>query len=61
MAGHKTIMTSQMYREKGLLSMIHGNEKAAKIAGSLLPENRTIQHKHWSETLHMYYDYFIRY
>lgn len=61
MAGHKAVIESQMYRQKRQLSMIHGNDKAAKITGSSLPEKPQSQRERWGEVLQMYCDYFIRY
>ena len=61
MAGHKAVMTSQMYRQKGQFGVIHGNGKAAKITGSSLPEKSPSHRERWGEVLQMYCDYFIRY
>lgn len=61
MAGHKAVITSQMYRQYGRMSTIHGLHKAAKITGSSLPEKPQTQRERWDEVLQMYGDYFIRY
>jgi hypothetical protein len=61
MAGHKAVMTSQMYRQQRKLSAIHGNDKAAKITDLSLPEKSLSQRERWGEMLQTYCDYFIRY
>lgn len=61
MAGHKAVMISQMYRQKGQFSVIHGSDKAAKITGSYLPDKPQPQRERWDEVLQLYCDYFIRY
>ncbi len=61
MAGHKTVMTSQMYRQQSRLSGIHGNDKAAKITDFSLPGKSLSHRERWAEMLQTYCDYFIRY
>ena len=61
MVGHKEVTTSQIYRTKELLSIIHDHNKAAKITGSALPEKSASHRQRWNESLELYYDCFIRY
>ena len=61
MAGHKAVMTSQMYRQQKKLSEIHGNYKAAKITDLSLPEKSFRRRERWGEMLQTYCDYLIRY
>jgi|GEM_PF-1828105 len=61
MAGHKAVMTSQMYRQQRKINVKHGKDKAAKITDLSLPEKSPSQRERWSEALQTYCDYFIRY
>ncbi len=61
MAGHKAVMTSQMYRQQRKLSAIHDNDKAAKITDLSLPEKSLSHRERWDEMLQTYCDFLIRY
>lgn len=61
MAAHKAVMLSQVYRQQGKFSVIHGNDKAAKITDLSLPEKSLSYRERWGEMLQIYCDYLIRY
>lgn len=61
MAGHKAVMTSQMYRQQAKLCAIQSSDKAAKITDLSLPEKSLSHRERWHGILQTYCDYLIRY
>jgi hypothetical protein len=61
MIGVNKVLNNNLYAKDVKTNRMSGNDKAAKLTGTLIMQKQTTKADSWADALQTYSDYFIRY